>query len=161
MEGTLDLSFEVARKSIIDRIATNSFYRGERIKEVNGLQAARLQAGVDNEDILKDEIEIAAADVTAVITRCLGRCVLTLEEKDGGEENEWYTLKFSVLAASNFPTELTKSVENAIEVYLFDKALEAWMLVNMPDEVQALGQRCVADAEKLRQLLVERKTPVR
>jgi hypothetical protein len=68
---------------------------------------------------------------------------------------------FETVAASNFPISLKKTVEGAISTYMFDKALEGWLLINMPAEVQSLAQRSVADAEKLRQLLVERSKPIR
>lgn len=215
MEGNLNITFAVNKNSILDKIAINSYYRGERLKEENGAHAARMQAGVDNEDVLKDEIGIAAADVVAMITRNLGRCVVReddflrvsyngkvweLEPKEDAEGNysrvedniqvyiegtiaagEDVTVKevvtgtmyngtvvslagdycFETVAASNFPMSLKKAVEDAISTYMFDKALEGWLLINMPAEVQALAQRSVADAEKLRQLLVERSKPIR
>lgn len=215
MEGNLNITFAVNKNSILDKIAINSYYRGERLKEENGAHAARMQAGVDNEDVLKDEIGIAAADVAAMITRNLGRCVVKeddflrvsyngkvweLEPKKGAEGNyfrvedniqvyiegtiaagEDVTVRevvagtmyngtvvslagdysFETVAASNFPMSLKKTVEGAISTYMFDKTLEGWLLINMPAEVQALAQRSVADAEKLRQLLVERSKPIR
>lgn len=185
MEGSQAVVFNVPKKGILDKIQTNSYYRGERIKEDNGTQAARMQAGVDNIDILQDELMLAAADVIALITRNLGRCtfaesvldpeedVLPVNETEGeqteGDKNDdsaeelsnaYYV--FSVKAATNFPDdELNSSVVAAIASYMYDKALEGWMLINMPNEVQALGQRSVADAEKLKQLLIERCKPVR
>lgn len=159
------MTFEVSKKSIMDKIRTNSFYRGERIKDVNGAHAARMQAGVDNDDVLQDELTMAATDVVTVITRNLGRCVLNEVDRTAESEesdnitNVFYS--FEVRGATNFPEVLKKGVENAIVAYMFDKALEGWLLINMPEEVQALGQRSAADAEKLRMLLVERKKPVR
>lgn len=215
MEGNLNITFTVNKNSILDKIAINSYYRGERLKEENGAHAARMQAGVDNEDVLKDEIGIAAADVAAMITRNLGRCVVReddflrvsyngkvweLEPKEDAKGNyfrvedniqvyiegtiaagEDVTVRevvagtmyngtvvslagdysFETVAASNFPMSLKKTVEGAISTYMFDKALEGWLLINMPAEVQALAQRSVADAEKLRQFLVERSKPIR
>lgn len=215
MEGNLNITFAVNKNSILDKIAINSYYRGERLKEENGAHAARMQTGVDNEDVLKDEIGIAAADVAAMITRNLGRCVVReddflrvsyngkvweLKPKEDAEGNyfrvedniqvyiegtiaagEDVTVRevvagtmyngtvvslagdysFETVAASNFPMSLKKTVEGAISTYMFDKALEGWLLINMPAEVQALAQRSVADAEKLRQLLVERSKPIR
>jgi hypothetical protein len=153
MEGSLEFAFVVPKKGIRDMIMTNSFYRGERVKDENGAHAARMQAGEDNDDVLMDEIQLATADVVALITRNLGRCTVATT----GEN-----FTFSGTGASNFPyDDLKTSVEDLIKVYLFDKALEGWMLINMPNEVQALGQRSVADAEKLRLILVERKKPVR
>lgn len=216
MEGNLNITFAVNKNSILDKIAINSYYRGERLKEENGAHAARMQAGVDNEDVLKDEIGIAAADVAAMITRNLGRCVVReddflrvsfngkvweLESKEDAPEGNYLRVEdnihvyiegtiaagedvtvrevvagtiyngtvvslagdysFETVAASNFPMSLKKAVEGAIATYMFDKALEGWLLINMPAEVQALAQRSVADAEKLRQLLVERSKPIR
>lgn len=170
MEGTLKITFSVPKKTVMDMIATNSFYRGERVKDENGAHAARMQAGGDNNDILQDELRLAAADVVAIITRNLGRCTVieptknteeTSTEVENTEETVTDNYDFITLGASNFPMELKSSVEGAIASYMFDKALEGWMLVNMPNEVQALGQRSVADAEKLRMLLVERNKPVR
>lgn len=185
MEGSKELVFNVPKKGILDKIQTNSYYRGERIKEENGTQAARMQAGVDNLDILQDELLLAAADVVALITRNLGRCtftecVLNPEENvlpvnetgDGQTEGELNddvveelsntNYVFSVKAATNFPNDaLNSSVVAAIATYMYDKALEGWMLINMPNEVQALGQRSAVDAEKLKLLLIERSKPVR
>lgn len=184
MEGSKEIVFNVPKKGILDKIQTNSYYRGERIKEENGTQAARMQAGVDNLDILQDELLLAAADVVALITRNLGRCtfaehVLNPEEDvlpvnetgDGETEGEVKDVVddlsktsyvFSVKAATNFPNEeLNSSVVAAIASYMYGKALEGWMLINMPNEVQALGQRSVTDAEKLKNLLIERSKPVR
>ena len=215
MEGNLNITFTVNRYSILDKIAINSYYRGERLKEENGAHAARMQAGVDNEDVLKDEIGIAAADVAAIITRNLGRCVVReddflrvsyngtvweLKPKEDALEGNYLRedgtqvyiegtiatgenvtvrevimgnnyngtvvsvagdCNFETVAASNFPMSLKKTVEGAIATYMYDKALEGWLLINMPAEVQALAQRSVADAEKLRQLLVERSKPIR
>jgi hypothetical protein len=155
MEGNLNITFSVPKKTVMDMIATNSFYRGERVKDENGAHAARMQAGSDNNDILQDELKLATADVVAIITRNLGRCTVTEPDSEDG------SYEFVTKGASNFPEELKTSIEGAIASYLFDKALEGWMLVNMPNEVQALGQRSAADAEKLRMLLVERKKPVR
>lgn len=165
MEGKLEITFEVSKKSIMDKIRTNSFYRGERIKDVNGTHAARMQAGVDNDDVLQDELALAATDVVTMITRNLGRCVLNeVDNAAEGEESDNITnvfYSFEVQGATNFPVKLKKGVEDSIGAYMFDKALEGWMLINMPDEVQALGQRSVADAEKLKMILVEREKPVR
>lgn len=155
MEGTLKITFSVPKKTVMDMIATNSFYRGERVKDENGAHAARMQAGSDNNDILQDELRLAAADVAAIITRNLGRCTVTEPDGEGG------SYEFVTKGASNFPEELKSSIEGAIASYLFDKALEGWLLINMPAEVPALAQRSVADAEKLRQLLVERSKPIR
>lgn len=153
MEGNLEFGFVIPLKDVMDMIKTNSFYRGERVKDEIGVNAARLQASSDNDDVLKDEVNIATADVVTLITRNLGRCTVKYAEDN---------FTFSGLGASNFPyDELKSSVENLIKVYLFDKALEGWMMINMPNEVQALGQRSAADAEKLRQILVERQRPVR
>ena len=168
MEGSQQVSFVVPKKGILDRIQTNSYYRGERIKEDNGTQAARMQAGVDNIDVLQDELLLAAADVVAIITRNLGRCTFgeVLENKEATDTTEGVLERsnyvFSVFAAINFPNKaLNTSVVGAITAYMYDKALEGWMLINMPDEVQALGQRSAVDAEKLKQLLIERSKPVR
>ena len=176
MEGSQQVSFVVPKKGILDRIQTNSYYRGERIKEDNGTQAARMQAGVDNIDVLQDELLLAAADVVAIITRNLGRCTFgeVLENKEATDTTEGEATDttegvlersnyvFSVFAAINFPNKaLNTSVVGAITAYMYDKALEGWMLINMPDEVQALGQRSAVDAEKLKQLLIERSKPVR
>lgn len=207
------ITFEVSKNEVLKRIATNSYYRGERFKEESGAHAARMQAGADNNDVLADELELAAADVSAMITRNLGRCVCAakgeegvlyvevegkiwvLKHSDGDNYNlpdgrniymEGNTavgsevslrdtaasvnysgvvvdapIEFRVVAASNFPTELKESVEAAIMAYLYDKVLEGWMLINMPAEVNNLAQRSANDAEKLRQLLVERKKPIR
>lgn len=210
MEGNLKLGFSVRRDEVLKRVATNSYYRGERVKEESGAHAARMQSGSDNYDILLDELNSAASDVVAIITRNLGRCVyevfdgvllevdgaiMRLTPADGGN----YTAEdgrniyieetltpgnvvecrdtaagqnfnatvllpdatFNVVAASNFPEELTASVEGAIAAYLANKTLEGWMLVNMPAEVGNLAERSIADAEKLRMILVERKKPVR
>lgn len=205
------ITFEVSKNEVLKRIATNSYYRGERVKEESGAHAARMQSGADNNDVLADELELAAADVSAIITRNLGRCVCARQEGDLHVEVEgkmWvlthgdgdnYSLpdgrniylegntavgsevslrdtaagvnysgvvvdapiEFRVVAASNFPAELKESVEAAIMAYLYDKVLEGWMLINMPAEVNNLAQRSANDAEKLRQLLVERKKPIR
>lgn len=158
MEGNLLYEFTVKKDHVLNMIKINSFYRGERIKDENGAHAARMQAGNDNNDILNDELSIAASDVATIITRNLGRC--TLEETTVTDEGDLFI--FKGVGATNFPLGVLKSsVENLIAVYMFDKALEGWMLVNMPNEVQALGQRSLADAEKLRQMLVERSKPVR
>lgn len=177
MEGSQQVSFNVPKKGILDRIQTNSYYRGERIKEDNGTQAARMQAGVDNIDVLQDELLLAAADVVAIITRNLGRCIFAEETsafeptvgEDGKLSEDTPELQigrtnyvFNVQAATNFPDDaLNNSVVGAITSYMYDKALEGWMLINMPGEVQALGQRSAVDAEKLKQLLIERSKPVR
>ena len=158
MEGNKAITFNVSGESVIKKLSLNSYYRGERLKEDNGSHAARMQAGVDNDDILGDELELAAADVVSIITRNLGRCHVVLPSSSNGN------YQFVTKAASNFPatdtdTSLKSAVEGAIEAYMFDKALEGWLLVNMPNEVEALGQRSVADAEKLRQLLIERSKP--
>lgn len=152
MEGNLLVSFKISINEVLKRIATNSYYRGERVKDESGAHAARMQSGEDNFDVLSDELRLATADVVALITRNLGRCQVK-ESED--------LLIFETRAASNFPEELTESVEGAITSYLFDKTLEGWMLINMPAEVNNLAQRSVQDAEKLRQLLVERKKPIR
>lgn len=159
MEGNKEITFSVAKQNIINKISLNSYYRGERLKEDNGSHAARMQAGSDNNDIISNELELAAADIVSLITRNLGRCHVTLPEGNTG------SYSFITKAASNFPysdsdDSMKTAVEGAIESYMFDKALEGWLLINMPNEVQALGQRSVADAEKLRQLLIERSKPV-
>lgn len=213
MEGNLSINFSVSKEEVLKRIATNSYYRGERIKDESGAHAARMQSGDDNNDIINDEIQLAVADVVAMITRNLGRC--TAEEGGclmvnvGGQtwrlvatdDRGNYTRKsdgkniyiegdigigrtvalrdtaagvmyegvisgydeiiFNLRAASNFPEELKSSVEGAVTAYIFDKALEGWVLVNMPAEVNNLAQRSAQDAEKLRLLLVERKKPMR
>ena len=216
MEGNLLVSFKTSINEVLKRIATNSYYRGERVKDESGAHAARMQSGEDNFDVLSDELRLATADVVAIITRNLGRCqvkessIKKVSVLVGGEkwvllpeEGDNYTresdgkiiyllgdvvvggnitcrdveasvvydgvvlskgedlLIFETRAASNFPEELTESVEGAITSYLFDKTLEGWMLINMPAEVNNLAQRSVQDAEKLRQLLVERKKPIR
>ena len=151
MEGNNNITFSVAKQNIVNKISLNSYYRGERLKEDNGAHAARLQAGKDNNDIISHELELAAADIVSIITRNLGRCTVTLPAGDTG------SYSFATKAASNFPgTDMKTAVEGAIEAYMFDKALEGWLLINMPNEVEALGQRSVADAEKLRLLLIER-----
>ena len=160
MEGNKNITFSVSKGNIVNKISLNSYYRGERLKEDNGSHAARMQAGEDNNDIISNELELAAADVVSLITRNLGRCHVVLPANEG--EN----YQFVTMAASNFPysdndTSMKTAVEGAIESYMFDKALEGWMLINMPNEVQALGQRSVADAEKLKQLLIERSKPIR
>lgn len=152
MEGNNNITFSVAKQNIVNKISLNSYYRGERLKEDNGAHAARMQAGEDNEDIISNELDLAAADVVSLITRNLGRC--SVELNDGSYE-------FKTKAASNFPhSELKTAVESAIETYMYDKALEGWILISMPTEVEALGQRSMADAEKLRVLLIERAKPV-
>ena len=152
MEGNLNITFSVPKEEVLKKLATNSYYRGERVKDENGAHAARMQSGEDNNDVLNDELELAAADVVAMITRNLGRCV----KKDDADN-----LLFETRGASNFPETIKESVEGAIAAYLFDKALEGWMLINMPAEVNNLAQRSVQDAEKLRLLLVEREKPMR
>ena len=212
MEGKKNIIFSVSKVELLKKIATNSYYRGERAKDDAGALAARMQSGEDNNDILTDELGLAAADVVVMITRNLGRCAMQiyenlivdvygetweLEKRDGDNYSRksdganiyvsgdivvgskvdlrdtgmqmMYegtvignsSYNFEVLAASNFPETLTKSVEGAISSYMFDKALEGWMLINMPNEVESLGQRGVVDAERLRQLLVERTKPIR
>lgn len=153
MEGNLTITFSVPKEEVLKKLATNSYYRGERVKDENGAHAARMQSGEDNNDVLNDELELAAADVVAMITRNLGRCL----KKDDDAGN----MLFETRAASNFPETMKESVEGAIAAYLFDKALEGWMLINMPAEVNNLAQRSVQDAEKLRLLLVEREKPMR
>lgn len=159
MEGNKDITFSISKQNVVNKISLNSYYRGERLKEDNGSHAARMQAGLDNNDIISNELELAAADVVAIITRNLGRCHVALPVEEEGDYS------FVTKAASNFPydsdnTNMKTAVEGAIESYMFDKALEGWMLINMPSEVQALGQRSMADAEKLRQLLIERTKPI-
>lgn len=153
MEGNLSITFSVSQTEVLKRIATNSYYRGERIKDESGAHAARMQSGEDNNDIMQDELETATADVVSLITRNLGRCVVETDVNGN--------LNFKTLAASNFPEDLKNSVEGAISVYLSDKTLEGWLLVNMPSEVNNLVQRSVREAENLRLLLVERKKPMR
>ncbi len=75
MEGNLRIGFVVSKEEVMKRLETNSYYRGERLKEDNGVHAARMQAGADNSDILSDEMEHAIADVVEIVTRNLGRCV--------------------------------------------------------------------------------------
>ena len=152
MEGNNSITFSVAKQNIVNKISLNSYYRGERLKEDNGAHAARVQAGKDNNDIISHELELAAADIVSIITRNLGRCTVTLHTG---------SYSFATKAASNFPgTDMKTAVEGAIEAYMFDKALEGWLLINMPNEVEALGQRSVADVEKLRLLLIERAKPI-
>lgn len=156
MEGGKDIAFEVSKDDILAKLRTNSYYRGERLKDEMGALAARVQSGEDNDDVLSDELDIAITDVVTIIARNLGRCAVS-ESVTSGKT----AINFSVLAASLFPTDLVPAVNKAIAAYLFDKVLEGWILINMPNEVQALGNRAANDAERLRQLLVEREKPVR
>jgi hypothetical protein len=152
MEGSKQITFSISKTDVLRKLDTNSYYRGERLKDEMGAVAARLQSGADNDDVLSDELDIAVTQVVAIISRNLGRCVVS-EESDN--------ITFRVLAASLFPNEMVAMVEKAIAAYLFDKTLEGWVLINMPSEVQALGNRSDSDAERLRQLLVEREKPIR
>lgn len=152
MEGNKEITFSVSKDGILGKIGLNSYYRGERLKDDMGAVAARMQSGADNDDVLSDELDVAVTNVMTIIARNLGRCVVS-------EENG--NVNFEVLAASLFPKDLKAMVEKAITTYLFDKTLEGWMLINMPNEVQALGNRSESDAERLRQLLVEREKPIR
>ena len=83
--STENIAFVASRTAILNIIKTNSYYRGERLKEDSGAHAARMQAGDDNDDILKDEIYSAAADVAAIITKNLSIC--TVVEPDKNAEN--------------------------------------------------------------------------
>jgi hypothetical protein len=120
-----------------------------------GAVAARMQSGADDNDVLNDELDIAVTHVVAIISRNLGRCMAS-DKEEGGEKK----ISFDVRAASLFPVDLTSSVEKAITAFLFDTIIEGWVMMNMPSEVQALGNRSESDAERLRQLLVEREKPV-
>lgn len=155
MEGSKEITFSISKKSILYKIGINSYYRGERLKDDMGAVAARMQSGVDNDDVLSDELDIAVTHVVAIVSRNLGRC--TVEEKDEAEEKK---INFKVVGASLFPDDLIPVVEKAIATFLFDKTLEGWVLINMPSDVQSLGNRSESDAERLRQLLIERQKPI-
>jgi hypothetical protein len=160
--STTNFTFSISRTKILNIIKTNSFYRGERLKEDNGAHAARMQAGDDNDDVLKDELYTAATDIVSIITKNLATCTVVEPDPNGPGEDDKELYKFVCPNVSNFPIiELKETVQRSIRVYMADKALEGWLLINMPEEVQALGDRVVKDAEKLRQLLITRTKPVR
>lgn len=144
--------FEADKDVVLKKIAMNSFYRGERLKEDQGVHAARVQTGCDNDDILSDEMELAVADVELLITNNLGICTTELE----GNKYLFYASE-----KSSFPYDkLKKTIERLIESYVYNRVLEGWMSIMMPDEMQALGQRSVVEIEKLKRFLVEREKPV-
>lgn len=151
MEGTQDLQLSISESAIMKKIAINSYYRGERMKNGERENAAIMQSGDDNVDILTNELDIAERSVMGLISRNLGLCTL---EKSGGN------CTFKVKAASNFPSDLKTAVEGAITNYLYDKVLEGWLLVTMPSEVQNLRERFNSDAEQLIRILLERSKPV-
>ena len=152
MEGNKVLEFEVDENVIMGKIATNSYYRGERMKTGERENAAIMQSGEDNKDILADELDIAERSVMGLISRNLGLCTIS---KNGNK------CTFNVRAVSNYPENLKTAVEGAISNYLYDKVLEGWLLVTMPSEVANLRDRFAVDAEQLVRLLLEREKPVR
>jgi hypothetical protein len=152
MEGNKEITFSVSESDVKAKIATNSYYRGERMKGDAAQNAAIMQSGEDNNDILNDELDIAERAVSGLISRNLGVCVISKSDN---------TCNFVVKAASNFPETLKSAVEGAIGNYLHDKVLEGWLLVTMPGEVANLRDRFASDAEELMRLLLERKKPIR
>lgn len=152
MEGNKTITFTIDENDVKTKIATNSYYRGERLKGDNVQNAAIMQSGEDNNDILADELDVAERSVSAIISRNLGICVINRDDEK---------CSFEVKAVSNFPENLKPSVEGAICNYLYDKVLEGWLLVTMPGEVQNLRDRFIADTEQLVRLLLERNKPVR
>lgn len=152
MEGNKAIQFNIDEEQIFKRIASNSFYRGERLKRDGNTNSALMQSGEDDYDVLSDELDIAERSVAGLISHNLGRCIIRKEER---------TCIFDCMAASNFPEELKSSVEAAIINYLHDKVLEGWLLITMPQEVANLRDRFTADMELLVRLLIERKKPER
>lgn len=151
MTGTTTYTFSVAEAEILKIVNLNSYYRGEKIKESQGVHAARMQSGSDNEDVLKNELQHAADDVVTLITLYLGNCSYTLNSNN---------YSFTCTGASNFPNSLVTSVQNVIKSYMAHKTLEGWLLINMPEEVGAMGNRVIAEYTNLRMLLSERDKPV-
>lgn len=151
MEGNNEITFSIDEGVVRKKIEFNSYYRGERLKGNNIQNAALMQSGEDNNDVINNELEIAENSVAGLISRNLGVCTIS---KDGTKCN------FSTQAVSNFNNELKSSVEGAIVNYLYDKVLEGWLLITMPEEVANLRERFVADMEQLVRLLLERKKPI-
>lgn len=152
MIGSASYEFSVAEQDILNIVNLNSYYRGEKIKESQGIHAARMQSGADNADVLKNELKHAADDVVTLITMYLGQCSCSYSDSK---------YKFSCNGASGFPNgTLNIPVANVIKSYMAHKALEGWLLINMPEEVSAMGNRVVAEYTNLRRLLAERSKPV-
>lgn len=152
MEGNKVINFVVSEKDVRDRIAMNSYYRGERVKNGERENAAIMQSGDDNADLLNDELQIAEHTVMGLISRNLGLCNIN---KEGDN------CTFTVKAVSNFPEDLKSAIEGAITNFLHDKVLEGWLLVTMPQEVSNLRDRFLLDQEQLVRLLLERRKPLR
>lgn len=155
MTGTTTYTFSVVENDILNIVNLNSYYRGEKIKESQGIHAARMQSGADNADVLKNELKHAADDVVTLITMYLGQCSCTVSTGTGS------SYVFTCNGASGFPNDtLNTPVVNVIKSYMAHKALEGWLLINMPEEVSAMGNRVVAEYTNLRRLLAERRKPV-
>ena len=152
MENNNNVSYGIAFDNVLKKVYLNSFYRGERLKEGSNLSAARMQSGSDDKDILTDELELAVADVVAVMNQFLG----TFSYTKGTD-----SFSISGKACVLFPfLENKDSVINAIETYCVHKVLEGWLLINQPEEVQNIGAKVAECAEKLRVLFCKRRKPV-
>lgn len=156
MEGSKTVTLTLTTTELYAQMKEHSYYIGEALKSNPQLieLAAKIQAGNDDDTMLKDFAKQGGAKLGNILSNVVGKTVYVWSS-DGA------SITFTMSAVSNFMDAQKDTLKDSMVNYLSVYMLAEWLDHIKPDEAQRFFAKLKDYEEDMRRLGAQRDKPAR
>ncbi len=156
MEGSKTITMELTVTSLFGQMKEHSYYLGEALKSNPQIAelAAKIQAGDDDDSVLKDFIQSGGTKLGNLLSTILGKTAYAWD-------TDKTKLTFTTNAVANFMDSQVDILKDSMLNYLSYYTLAEWLNLIKPDESQRYKEKLVELETDMRILGTHRSKPTR
>lgn len=156
MQGSKTITLEITQANLFAQMKDHSYYLGEALKSDQRIAelAAKIQAGDDDDDVLKDFIKSGGGKLNNIMSTVLGKTTYSWDVNNT-------KITFTTKAVSNFMQSQEDALKGAMLDYLSNYVLAKWLNLIKPDEAKRFEEQLIMLEQDLRLLGSQREKPVR
>ena len=159
MEGSKTVVLALTTKALYAQMKEHSYYLGEALKSNPQIieLAAKIQAGDDDDTVLKDFVQQGGSKLGNVLSNVVGKTVYAWSNDASNGD----TITFTVSAVSNFMDAQKDTLKDVMINYLSTYTLSEWLSLIKPDEAVRFAAKLKDYEEDMRRLGAQRDKPTR